>query len=142
MSGPAAGALRIAALVAAALVVAFAAGVRAANARQGPVPPVLVTGTEWKGYGSREKQAYLYGFIAGSAAEQVFAAAKTAGGVPDSAALSSGAIVKLAAGKQLHFPYAPSVYSAQLDDFYWWTDHAATPIVDAMITTNRRMLDH
>lgn len=138
---PAAGALRTAALFAVALALAFAAGVRAASALQGPVAPVLVSGTEWKGYALREKQAYLTGFLAGSAAEQVFAAARAAGGVPDSAAMSSGAIMKLSAGKQLHFPYAPSVYSVQLDDFYWWTDHAATPIVDAMITTNRRMLD-
>jgi hypothetical protein len=127
-------------LVAAAVILAFAAGVRAANALQGPVPPALATGATWKAYGSQEKQAYLSGFIAGTASEQVFAAAKAAGGAPDSAAVSSGAIAKLYAGKQLHFPYTPSVYSVQLDDFFWWTNHAETPIVDAMITTNRQML--
>jgi hypothetical protein len=128
--------------LAAAVLLAFGAGVRAANAVQGPVPPALATGVIWKAYGSQEKQAYLSGFIAGTAAEQVFAAARAEGGTPDSAAVSSGAITKLYAGKQLHFPYAPSVYSVQLDDFFWWTNHAATPIVDAMISTNRQMLAH
>jgi hypothetical protein len=42
--------------------------------------------------------------------------------------------------KQLHFPYAPSVYAAQMDDYYWWTDHRGTPIVDVMISVNRQML--
>lgn len=42
--------------------------------------------------------------------------------------------------KQLPYPYAPLVYSAQLDDFYWWANHADTPIVDVMIAVNRQML--
>ena len=59
----------------------------------------------------------------------------------DSAAVSSAAIAKLKAAKQLHFPYSASVYTVQLDDFYWWTNHIGTPIVDVMISTNRQMLN-
>ena len=126
--------------IGAGLVVAALAGAGIASARQEPGHPVSFTGTEWMAYGSREKQAYLSGFVAGAAAEQVFASAGSAGNLPESTAVSSGAILRLRAGKQLHFPYAPSVYSAQLDDYYWWTDHRATRIVDVMITTNRQML--
>jgi hypothetical protein len=118
---------------------AFGAGVRAASARQEPRHPALLTGTEWKGFGFQEKQAYLDGFIAGAAAEQVRALTTMPAGTSDSSAVSSGAIAKLRAAKRLDFPYAPTVYSAQLDDYYWWTDHAATPIVDVMITVNRQM---
>ena len=78
--------------------------------------------------------------LAGAAAEQVRAAAAARGSAADSAAVSSAAIERLRAARQLAYPYAPSVYSAQLDDFYWWVNHADTPIVDAMITINRQML--
>jgi len=64
----------------------------------------------------------------------------SSGTTVDSAAVSSGAIARVKTSKGLHFPYAPSVYSAQIDDFYWWTDHRDVPIVDVMISTNRQML--
>ena len=126
-------------LVGTALGAAFGPGVRSAGARQQPRHPTLLTGTDWTKFGSREKQLYLSGFIAGAAAEQVRGMA-AARGASDSAAVSSAAIERLRAARQLPYPYAPSVYSAQLDDFYWWVNHADTPIVDAMITINRQML--
>ena len=126
--------------MAAGLAAATVAGAGIASARQEPKHALAFAGAEWMAYGSREKQAYLSGFVAGAAAEQVFAAANSAGGPPDSTAVASGAIMKLRIGKQLHFPYAPSVYSAQIDDYYWWTDRRATTIVDVMITTNRQLL--
>ena len=122
-----------------AAIAAIAAG--AANARPGPQHPTLLTGVEWKAYGSTEKQAYLNGFLAGAAAEQAALAAPPVSAAHDSAATSSRVIAELMAGKKLHFPYAPSVYSAQLDDYFWYTDHVATPIVDVMASVNRRMLD-
>ncbi len=124
-----------------AVVTAFSASVIAgvAGARQEPRHPVLWAGTEWKSFGSREKQAYLSGFVAGAAAEQALAKAAATGGTKDSA-VPSGAIAKLREGKQLHFPYAPSVYAVQVDDYYWWTDHLGTPITDVMLSINRQML--
>ena len=127
---------------------ALGPGLRSASARQQPRHPTLLTGADWTRFGPREKQLYLSGFIAGAAAEQVRAmvaarggaAGGAAGGAGDSAAVSSAAIERLRAARQLPYPYAPSVYSAQLDDFYWWVNHADTPIVDAMITLNRQML--
>ena len=131
----------IAALAATALIgAAFGPGLGLASARQRPRHPTLLTGADWTQFGLREKQLYLSGFIAGAAAEQVRGMAAARGGASDSAAVSSAAIERLRAARQLPYPYAPSVYSAQLDDFYWWVNHADTPIVDAMITINRQML--
>lgn len=134
---------RGAAAVVAAVVVmiggAFAAGIRTARAMQEPRHPALLTGADWSTFGFREKQLYLSGFIAGAAAEQVRVLAEAAGSPPDSAAVSSGTIQTLRRGKRLHYSYAPSVYAAQLDDFYWWANHVDTPIVDVMITINREM---
>ena len=122
-------------------VVAFDAGRREAAATRQPQDPALLTGADWATYGPRERDAYLSGFIAGAAAEQVRALATTAGGSADSSAVSSGAIARLRSGKQLRFSYAPSVYEAQIDDFYWWVNHRALPIVDVMITINGQLKD-
>lgn len=118
---------------------AFLAGTAAASARLGPRHPTMLTGADWRSLGSKEKDAYLSGFLAGAAAEQVHGLA-AAGGAADSSAVSSGAIARLRAAKQLHFPYAPSVYTAQVDDYYWWANHVETPIVDVMISVNRDMM--
>jgi hypothetical protein len=118
---------------------AFLAGHGVARATQEPRHPALLTGADWAAFGSRGKEAYLTGFIAGAAAEQVRANAATSGQSSDSSAVSTGAVAKLLAARDLRFSYAPSVYAAQLDDFYWWENHRAVPIVDAMISINRRM---
>ena len=110
-----------------------------ARATQEPRHPALLTGADWAAFGSQGKEAYLKGFIAGAAAEQVRANAATSGQSSDSSAVSTGAVAKLLAARDLRFSYAPSVYAAQLDDFYWWENHRAVPIVDAMISINRRM---
>lgn len=117
----------------------FAAGYRVASATPQPRHPALLTGADWARFGFREKELYLSGFIAGAGAEQARALAAERGGAVDSSAVSSGAIEMLHAAKQLRYSYAPSVYSAQIDDFYWWKNHTDTPIVDVMITINRQM---
>jgi len=100
----------------------------------------LRAGAYWAGLTPAAKQVYLTGFLAGAAAEQVRAAAEAAGRSGDSLAVSSRAIDELRAARQLHYRFAPPVYSAQVDDFYWWQNHTETPIVDAMIFFNREML--
>jgi hypothetical protein len=113
-----------------------------------PKHPVLWTGAEWAALGGREKELYLSGFIAGAAAAQARASAGAtvpARGTSDSRGGSSGdssasaTIARLRRAGQLEYSYAPSVYAAQIDDFYWWEDHRAWPIVDVMDTINRRM---
>jgi hypothetical protein len=120
--------------------IALALGAAAAAAGTFAPPAVLLTGEYWSRLTPAERQAYLSGFVAGAAAEQARAAAESAGRGADSAASSSGAIAALRERKALHYPFAPSVYSAQIDDFYWWSNHRETPIVDAMIFFNGEML--
>ena len=124
-----------------ALLLAGAAGATVASARGTFAPhAALLTGEYWSRLTPAERQVYLSGFIAGAAAEQVRGEAVAAGQGKDSAAVSSSAVAALRARHALHFPYAPSVYSAQVDDFYWWSNHRDTPIVDAMIFFNGEML--
>ncbi|HEU4642309.1 MAG TPA: hypothetical protein VFS44_07615 [Gemmatimonadaceae bacterium] len=117
----------------------FTAGYRAGSASRQPRHPALLTGADWGTFGFREKELYLSGFIAGAGAEQARALAAARGDTADSGAVSSGAIAALHAARQLRYSYAPSVYSAQIDDFYWWENHTDTPIVDVMIAINRQM---
>ena len=120
---------------------AGAVGATAASARGTFAPhAALLTGEYWSRLTPAERQIYLSGFLAGAAAEQARGEAVAAGRADDSAAVSSGAVVALRERRALHFSFAPSVYSAQVDDFYWWSDHRQTPIVDAMIFFNGEML--
>ena len=133
--------LAIARPVERAAIAARLAGRGASNDAQRPEPhAALQAGAYWSKLSPSERQAYLTGFLAGAAAEQARARAEQAGRLGDSAAVSSGAIDALRSARALHFRFAPHVYSAQVDDFYWNNDHAATPIVDAMIFFNREML--
>jgi hypothetical protein len=84
--------------------------------------PTRLDGAYWTRLTPAEQQIYLQGFVAGAAAEQ----AGSHGPPADS----------LREGHLLHFPFGPTVYAAQLNDFYWWQNHAAMPIADAMRQIN------
>ena len=107
--------------------VALAAGALGLGAMgvlgQPAVPaPTHLGGSYWKQLSAAEKEAYLAGFLAGAAAEQARAAAT--------------AIDTLRAQGTLRYRFAPHVYAAQIDDFYWWQDRVSVPIVDAMMQIN------
>ena len=112
--------------------------VRAQGAEQPARHPTMLTGTDWAAFGPKEKEAYLSGFLAGAALEQARAVTATAG-QSDSGAAASDAITALRRAHALRFPYAPSVYAAQLDDYYWWANHSDTPIVDVMVSIDHQM---
>jgi len=116
------------------------AGASASAPQRAEPHATLLAGAYWSKLSPAERQAYLTGFLAGAAAEQAQARAEQSGRAGDSAAVSSGAIDALRSARALHFRFAPHVYSAQVDDFYWNSDHAATPIVVEMIFFNREML--
>jgi hypothetical protein len=99
--------------------------------------PTHLDGAYWKGLSAGEKQAYLAGFLAGAAAEQARAAAREVHRESDSIAISSAAMDTLRAHDALRYRFAPHVYAAQIDDFYWWQDRVSVPLVDAMIAINR-----
>jgi hypothetical protein len=84
--------------------------------------PTRLDGTYWARLTPAEKRVYLQGFVAGAAAEQAKAAGVPAESLRDRHAL--------------HFAFMPPVYAAQIDDFYWWQNHASTPIVEAMQQIN------
>jgi hypothetical protein len=115
------------------------AALQSAPQAVGAPPPVLVAGAYWKRLTPAEKQAYVSGFLAGAAAEQVRAQAG-GGRAGESTAASSVAVSALRASHTLRFPFGPAVYAAQMDDYYWWENHAEVPILDAMTEINARMM--
>ena len=98
--------------------------------------PEQLAGTDWKGFGSKEKEAYLAGFIAGAALVRSDSGGMGADTIP------SRKIDSMRAAKRLPFPYSVSVYASQLDDYYWWENHLGVPIVDVMARTGLQLRTH
>lgn len=105
----------------------------ARDLRQGPEQ---LTGREWKEFGSKEKEAYLAGFIAGAAV------ARSDSGRMGVDTTPSREIDAMRAAKRLPFPYSVSVYASQIDDYYWWENHLSVPIVDVMARTSLQLRSH
>jgi hypothetical protein len=76
------------------------------------------------------RRTYLTGFLMGSALQQARAA-----GANDSAGLVRTLDSLRRAG--FEFPFAPNVYSARVDDYYWWENHRTQPIWSALREVNR-----
>lgn len=108
----------------------FAAGREAAQG------PEQLAGKDWKGFGSKEKEAYLAGFIAGAALVRSDSGGMGADTIP------SRKIDSMRVAKRLPFPYSVSVYASQIDDYYWWENHLAVPIVDVMARTSLQLRTH
>jgi hypothetical protein len=125
-------------ILAALALTALIGGIAAAPA---PEPhPALLTGEYWAHLAPHEKQIYLAGFIAGAAVEQARGEARAAGAEGDSLAVSTAAVERMRRARTLRYRFATSVYSAQLDDYYWWDNHVTTPIADVMVRVNGEML--
>ncbi len=83
---------------------------------RGASRPEPLAGADWTRLSAAEKQIYVAGFLAGAAADSA------------------------QAPPELRFRFTPSVYSSQLDDYYWYSDHVAVPIADALAAINKEML--
>jgi hypothetical protein len=107
-------------------------GAAPARPEQGPTQ---LAGRDWQGFGPKEKDAYVAGFIAGAAVR---------GTISESSVdtTPSKAIEVMRSAKQLPFPYAVSVYASQIDDYYWWENHLDVPIVDVLARTNFQLRSH
>lgn len=105
------------------------------------LPPTLLAGDYWTHLSPADKQVYLSGFLAGAGAEQARAAVAGVHADDDTAAVA-GALESLRTRHALRFTFVPQVYAAQLDDFYWWSNHATVPIVDALIMVNAVNVHH
>jgi len=97
--------------------------------------PTQLAGRDWQGFGPKEKDAYVAGFIAG-AASRGGSAASSIDTTP------SRAIEAMRSAKQLPFPFSVSVYASQIDDYYWWQNHLDIPIVDVMVRTDFQLKSH
>lgn len=122
--------------------------VRQETGKSTQAPVAGRSGAFWKAMTSAEKQAYVSGFLAGAAAEQARSErmrSERAKGRTGTVAMEadtmavSGSIDALHAAHGLRFPFTTAVYLSQLDDFYWWDNHALIPIADAMTEVNTQL---
>jgi hypothetical protein len=97
---------------------------------------VQLAGRDWQGFGPKEKDAYVAGFITGAATARGSTAEASVDTTP------SKTIDAMRVAKLLPFPYSVSVYASQIDDYYWWENHLNVPIVDVMARTNAQLRSH
>ena len=91
---------------------------------------IALTGTDWEAMTPAARAAYLQGFLAGGALAQAMG-----GGRPDSATLVRAVDSLRRAGFRM--PYAPNVYAARLEDYYWYQDRLPRPLWYALWEVNR-----
>jgi hypothetical protein len=89
-------------------------------------------GRGWAALSPDAKQAYLAGFLAGSATAEALDA-----GATDSASVYRTLDSLSRAG--FRFPFSPSVYGARVHDFYWYVDQRPLPVWYAIWEVNNRL---
>ena len=90
-------------------------------------------GRDWGRLSPDAKQAYLAGFLAGSATAQALDA-----GTADSAGLRQ-ALDSLSRTGLLRFPFSPSVYGARVEDIYWYETQRPLPVWFVLWEVNNRL---
>lgn len=93
-----------------------------------------LTGHDWQRLSPEARQAYLAGFLAGSATAQVLDA-----GTADSAGMRRSLDSLSRSG--FRFPYSPNVYGARVDDFFWYTNQRSVPLWYVLWEVNNRLRD-
>lgn len=86
-------------------------------------------GRSWQALSHEAKEAYLAGFLAGTALAQALQQ-----GAADSAGLVHNLDNLSRTG--FRFPYAPNVYEARINDYYWYEDRRPLPIWHALWEVN------
>ncbi len=104
-----------------------ALGVAGPVAPQAPVSSFAVDGHAWRALAEPEKLALLQGFLAGAGFEAAMGLSPTEEG-PTPEALEA-----MRRQGQLRFPYAPNVYKARLEDFYYYQDRRSVPLYRALL---------
>ena len=122
--------------LAAAALLGLALVVIAGPARQASGQPaggvLALDGHAWRALAEGEKLALLSGFLIGGALEH---AVRGAPGEPP----PPEALEALRREGQLRFPYAPAVYKARLEDFYFYQDRLAVPLYRALLQINEQL---
>lgn len=87
-------------------------------------------GRDWTHFAPKEKEAYVAGFLAG--------AANAAASSSDTAVIRT-TVDSLYRTGALQFAFGHMLYANQLDEFYWWDNHARIPLYLALTAINQRL---
>jgi len=99
-----------------------------------PAPSFLaMDGHAWRALAEGEKLALLTGFLMGGALEHAMASAPGAPPPPPEA------LDTARRAGQVRFPYAPAVYKARLEDFYFYQDRLTVPLYRALVQINEQL---
>lgn len=109
-----------------------AAGILFSPRARGEPEWLRFDGNGWGTLSPDARQAYLAGFLAGSATAEAHAT-----GVTDSAGIRQALDSLSRAG--LDFPYSPNVYGARVEDFYWYVDQRPLPVWYVLWEVNNRL---
>jgi sulfocyanin len=96
-----------------------------------------VDGHRWSAMGPAERESFVNGFLAGAAAAQ---AVETAGGARSSLERQTAELGSAGLAQRLQFPFAPHVYLARLQDYYFYHDRRDRPVAVALLEINHTIL--
>lgn len=94
---------------------------------------LLLDGSDWQRFSGAEREAWTQGFLAGHAV----------GRLPDSVARDTlASAAELARQRQegsFALPFASSVYTARLGDYYRWENHQAHPLWRGLLNVHAEL---
>ena len=96
-----------------------------------------VDGHRWVQLSPEEQMAFLRGFLGGVAAAQ---AAQAGGGRDGELERWTAELTDPELSRRLLFRFAPTVYQARLQDYYFYRDRRDQPVVVALMILNHRLL--
>lgn len=112
----------------------LAVAVVSAAAFEAPKSFLASDGHAWRALTEGEKLALLTGFLIGDAFEQGM------GLSPEQGALPPETFETMRREGRLRFPFAPGVYKARLEDFYFYQDRLSVPLYRALFLINEEIL--
>jgi hypothetical protein len=83
---------------------------------------LLLDGGDWQRFSGAEREAWMQGFLAGHAVGRLPTA------VERDTLAASAQLTRAREEGTLALPYAASVYTARLGDYYRWENHQAHPL--------------
>ena len=101
---------------------------------------LAVDGHRYAEWSAEAQVAFLQGFLSGAAAAQ---AVEAAGGPRSELDSLTAELADLGVARRLHFPFAPTVYQARLQDYYFYRDRRDRSVAAVLLELNRRLqVDH
>ena len=117
--------------LAASLTLALSLGVAVAAGAQPAASFLAFDGHSWRGLSEAEKLALLTGFLIGAALERGLAG--------DQSLPSPETLEAMRREGRARFPFAPTVYKARLEDFYFYQDRLGVPLYRALVLINEQI---